>query len=899
VGFFGKGSDREIAALVADSQKAKAAGDLDGGARLLTEAASMLIDADRASDAIELCVTERDYSLAAEIAERVKQYPRAAKLWFRSGNFVASARALMHAGDIEGALKLLEDSKEYAEAARYFEHQRNYTRASELYAKGGDALAAANALVQMLRGNDAKTMPRGDFQDICRRAATLYAEAGEVDRAVRILRWSTQNEAAAELLIRRGKHGDAIDLLRAIGKHAAAAEIARKMGDEQRALLLIAESFEQEGSLTEAAQHYAQAEAFGDAARMYEFAGDHLNAAQCNERAGQLETAASLYEKAGKLEDAARCLEASGHASEASSLRTRSERPADTIDMLVSSGQHLGAAIGLVTLARGGDAAKYRDAVDLLRAIGPNEPDYISARTMLAEVLEEVGDRKGSLETLQWLVAGTQTKAHVPALYRYGRLLELEGFLARARDVYAAALDLDPGFVDVRNRMALLDQSVGTPSPMPSSLTGVLRLPGTPVSQSLHVPVRAISQPIPRPEGREKPNPSSELEAPAALREAPEDPSGSPRLMQQPRRRSAEVMGLVLRGRFKIEKRVGVGGQARVYLAKDVVLDRPVAIKVLNEDVAEDPVGLERFLREARFAARVHHPKCLAIFDFGQERGLTFMAMEFFEGVTLKDMLKERRPEPDVALQIARDIAEALAAAHGRGIIHRDVKPSNVMVDKKGNAKLGDFGVARSIDGERTSTGMMFGSMAYMAPEQAQGKDVDARADIFSLGVVLFELLTGARPFDATVESIVQRISKPPPEMSAEIPIPRRLREIVRKCMAPRAEDRYGTIEALLADLGDTTKSMKDEQDFFLRNTDRFAAAHSGPSARDVDPEEDMSEEATEGSKMMPPVAPTPQVQPIEWTPDLNAPEGKASARKEWDHAPLDVFEEEQTHKSK
>jgi tRNA A-37 threonylcarbamoyl transferase component Bud32 len=262
-----------------------------------------------------------------------------------------------------------------------------------------------------------------------------------------------------------------------------------------------------------------------------------------------------------------------------------------------------------------------------------------------------------------------------------------------------------------------------------------------------------------------------------------------------------ELVGLVLRERFRLERKLGQGAQAEVFLARDEVLDRPVAIKVLAEKAAGDEKALERFLREARLAARVSHSSCLAIFDFGQERGLTFMAMEYFRGRTLRDLLRRGPLSVEVALKIGREVASALAAVHEAGIVHRDVKPTNVMIDQQGNVRLTDFGVAQGPTDEVGGAGLMVGTMKYMAPEQARGKRTDRRADVFALGAVLFEMLSGQSAFGATLEALVARVGQDPPELPAGVQVSERVRNLLRSAMARRRSERLPSMEALVGEI--------------------------------------------------------------------------------------------------
>src|SRR5829696_4816440 len=227
--------------------------------------------------------------------------------------------------------------------------------------------------------------------------------------------------------------------------------------------------------------------------------------------------------------------------------------------------------------------------------------------------------------------------------------------------------------------------------------------------------------------------------------------------------------------RYKVLNRIGSGGMADVYCAEDLQLGRRVALKLLYRRFAEDEEFVERFRREASSAAGLQHPNVVAVFDRGEFDGTYYIAMEFLEGRSLKQLVRQEGAlDPDRAIDLVIQILKAARFAHRRGIVHRDIKPHNVIVDDEGRAKVTDFGIARAGASDMTETGSIMGTAQYLSPEQAQGHPVDARADLYSIGVVLYELLTGRVPFDAesAVTIALKQVSEepvPPSQLNAEI----------------------------------------------------------------------------------------------------------------------------------
>jgi serine/threonine-protein kinase len=258
-------------------------------------------------------------------------------------------------------------------------------------------------------------------------------------------------------------------------------------------------------------------------------------------------------------------------------------------------------------------------------------------------------------------------------------------------------------------------------------------------------------------------------------------------------------------GRYRLVCRVGSGGMADVWLADDQELGRRVALKVLHERFARNPEFVERFRREASHAAGLQHPNIVAVYDRGEWDGAGYIAMEYVEGPTLKEIVRERGAlAPELAVDVIVQVLRAARYAHKHGIVHRDLKPHNVILDEEGRIKVTDFGIARAGASEMTETGAVMGTAHYLSPEQAQGRAVDSRSDLYSIGVMLYELLTGRVPFDAEspVTIAVRHVSEPPAAPSQINPaVPPALEAVALRAMAKRPEDRFQDADSFIAAL--------------------------------------------------------------------------------------------------
>jgi serine/threonine protein kinase len=322
---------------------------------------------------------------------------------------------------------------------------------------------------------------------------------------------------------------------------------------------------------------------------------------------------------------------------------------------------------------------------------------------------------------------------------------------------------------------------------------------------------------------------------------------------------------------YRIISKLGAGGMGEVYLAQDTKLDRKVALKVLTADVASNRDRIQRFIREAKSAAALSHPNIAQIFEIGEHDGTHYIAMEYIDGVTLREKIHREKTELRKLLRYLQHVAEGLSKAHSSGIVHRDLKPDNIMITRDDHAKVLDFGLAKLNEGRGdketgrlgeedptialsprrpvppslSTPGMIMGTVGYMSPEQAQGKtnEIDQRSDIFSFGCILFEAATGKKPFegDSVIKSLHSLIYEPAPQIKDLNPsAPVDLQRIVRRCLAKDREARYQSIKEVAIELKDLRRDLEsstevtpstrpDQSESLTTGTDVSAQSTQGP----------------------------------------------------------------------
>ena len=306
------------------------------------------------------------------------------------------------------------------------------------------------------------------------------------------------------------------------------------------------------------------------------------------------------------------------------------------------------------------------------------------------------------------------------------------------------------------------------------------------------------------------------------------------------------IIGALFDGRYQILRKLGTGGMANVYLAEDQELGRRVAIKILDDRHANDEQFVERFRREAKNAAALSHPNIVSIYDRGEAEGTYYIAMEYLDGRTLKELIVSRGDAPvAVVVEYARQILSALRFAHRHGIVHRDIKPHNVLVDGEGRVKVTDFGIARAGTSQMTEVGSIVGTAQYLSPEQARGGEVDQRSDLYSLGILMYEMLTGSVPFsgDTPVEIAMKHLSQTPePPSSRRADVPHELDLVVMRALAKDPDDRYQTADEMEADLDRVSRGVgvapetEETATQIMRAPSTVAGAHAATAATNIIP---------------------------------------------------------------
>jgi tetratricopeptide (TPR) repeat protein len=710
-------------------------------------------------EAAELCFSVGLLDEAADYFIAGGEPVRAAEIRHDQNRFLESAELYSKAGSHSAAAVIFAQQGEFARAAESNVEAGNISQAAEMFEKSGDFRRAAECYEKTDFPRDAARC-WGKCQQWLRAAKCLDQELVELgaaasrdDRARE--EYGKLVRMAGQLFQRAGELERAENVFMKGGLYEQAGELAEKRGDTQRAVDL----FLKARQAPRAAQAMQKAGNAAGAARVlaeyHRDRGEHADAAAQFEAAGELLEAADLYRLLERYPDAARCYERAGS-------------PAQAAEMHAGAGDRASAAACYER------AGKFAEAAECFALVGDDVRE--------AEMLELAGQFLGAGRLHREkgrddaAIAALQS---VPAEHAdFSAASALLGEIFRGRDMHSVAIaklrdaigerELDRDNQRVYYCLATVYEASGD---VASAVPLYEKLLAFDVRYE-DVEARLAST-------------REQLKTMAAEPAAGAAASGPPKP-----------------NRYIIRGTLGRGGMGVVYKAEDTVLDRTVAFKVLPDALRENPQALKNFLREAKSAAQLNHPNIVMVYDAGEQEGVFYIAMEYVDGHTLKEIIKRRgRIAPKGVAHVISQLCEALAYAHEKKIVHRDIKTANAMwtVDRK--AKIMDFGLAKVIEEVRNHTTVVSGTPYYMSPEQTLGKNVDHRTDIYSLGVSLFEMATGGLPF--TEGNLpYHHVHTPPPDPRELVPdLPDVIVQIIERCMRKDPEERYQSTREILAEL--------------------------------------------------------------------------------------------------
>jgi len=651
------------------------------------------------------------------------------------------------------------------DAAKWYEKAKNLKCAAEQWAKAGHTIKAADLLMQ---AQDYDT------------AAHFYTEKNEHFQAAQAYRKANHFHNAATSFLKADKYAEAakafLDYFKTSNlQHsitATAAEVRAAIAEAETCLAMV-ESEEGRTAiptpsrleiLSALADRFAFAKRYDTAARLYHEAENWVRAGETYSQAGKLEdavtcfnaagktkeanhAAAQFYEKAGKWTEAAEAYGQAGDWKKAGDCFMKAYDAQAASECYEKAGEAYQAGLAHSRLGH------FDKAILHLQKVNEADENFDQARGLLGRCFYELHDYTHCVAALEnHLMNKAVDSTNLDGFYTLALAYEGLGSLSKSLDIHYKIHSLNSDYRDVSEKITTLSSRIAS-------------------------------------------------EKDATVPSPPHDPNTDTV--------EAHVMGMVenlLGGRYRLDREIGRGGMGTVYLAFDTQLDRPVALKFLGTLTDGSDAYRNRFIREAKAAARVSHANIISIYDIGASQGKAYIAMEYVEGTNLHTYIHQKNGlPPREAINIIAQVCAALNAVHKAGIIHRDIKPENILITQGGLAKLMDFGLAKA-DERITRTNVVMGTPSYMSPEQTRDSNVDERSDIYSVGLVLHEALTGRIAFTPG-EDVLKRQQQDTPKPPGEIVdgIPETLNAIVMKCIEKKVEDRYQSAEELLADLRKVT----------------------------------------------------------------------------------------------
>ena len=676
---------------------------------------------------------------ASEVAVRMNNIETAINLLLEAGDPAAAARLAKTNGSFKRAGDIYKSIKSYTEAASAYEQAKDYAQAAQMYEDAEMFLPAGELYLNA--GN-------------VKKAAQCYLGAFNSDFATD--KMEVDQEYTVRMTELAKKTGT---LLTKVGMHERAAKVYAAMKLYEPA----AQASKAAGKFLDAGEYFARANRPVEAAQLFEKAGDPVRAntlrAEYYRGTGEIEKAAQCYETIEEFMNAAELYSGSGNYPKAGEMYEK----AGAYELAAQMYENANSAQKAAELyGRAGNLEKakylYKHIGDEKSLIGTlvKEKKFIEA----AEQFLKNGDRDNAIKSLQ-MVRASDDAGYYRACVMLGDIFIDKGMFVQAMEKYKKAIGnkpLDTATLDAYYGIAVAFEKTGE------------------TAKSLMIYDKILAEDY------------NYKDIKTRMKDLKEQPQKPQQIVASP-----DV-------RYSIVKEIGRGNMGKVYEAYDNVLERKVAYKIPSLDLSHHPELVNDFLREAKSAASLNHPNIVIVYDAGKQSGDYYIAMELIQGKTLKDVLHEKtRLSPRESLKISEQLVRALVYAHAGNLIHRDIKPGNIMITDDGTVKLMDFGLAKIIHDTSQYATKVIGTPYYMSPEQIKGEKISFETDIYAVGVVLYEMLTGSPPFQKGDIYYHHLHSQPPSPKDAVPDIPDKLSGIVLKCLQKEPERRFPSTSELLS----------------------------------------------------------------------------------------------------
>ncbi|MGM0557505.1 MAG: protein kinase domain-containing protein [Myxococcota bacterium] len=710
----------------------------------------------------DLLVRAGEYEDASEIYLQGKSFLKAARAFRETGNLAQAIHYFKKAGEYEQAALLYAKDGQHRAAAAEFHAAQDFEKSAEHYEAAGDHRRAAENYERVDRFLDAAR--NYEQSESFRKAAQNYKQHfeqrleevdGELDELGEEREYARK---AGEMFRDAGDQGRASEVFHKAGFLAEAADCLRTSGDFTRAADLLmqakqplraAQVLEEGGQKQKAARMRAEAALIeGDrieAAELFQIAGDYDRAAELFEDVGRTEQAAILYEDLEEFSKAAELFEEAEKFGMAARCAEAAEKLSKAAELYGEAGD-IDSQIRILRdqgdYFRAGrllfEHRRFDEGLAVLESIDSSDPIYLRSLELQGDIYRAQGRYEKAYSRYRSALGNREVdKSTLPLFYKMARSLEEEQDLTGALDHYNAIVDVDSHFEDAKLRLEGIQKRLRRGSMPGTSNSGIFQ-----------------------------------------AQDGGEDG---------------------LQRRYDIIDEVARGGMGIVYRARDTVLGRVVAFKILGENLRDNETAVKYFLREARAAAALSHPNIVTIYDAGEQDGEYYMAMEFVEGTTLKQLIKRTGAlSEDKVRYILINCCRALHYAHSKGVIHRDIKSGNVMLTRDKSLKIMDFGLAKFLKEYQNNHTQQVGTPFYMSPEQIIGKDIDFRSDLYSLGCTVYECATGTVPFFKGDLSYHHVHTKPPGPRSINPALSKDFERVILKLLAKDPDERFQSAKSVI-----------------------------------------------------------------------------------------------------